>query len=150
MSKAARFFNKPSSVERLFNRLFGILVGLGLGLSHNYLLQARGRKSGRIYSTPINLLIENGKKYLVAPRGETQWVRNAQSSGEIWLKKGGRRHHFRLKKIPDEEKSELLKLYLDRFRTTAQRYFPVTAGSGVEAFSAIASQYPVFELEPVA
>jgi len=150
MSKAARFFNKPSYVERLFNRLFGILVGLGLGLSHNYLLQARGRKSGRIYSTPINLLIVNGKKYLVAPRGETQWVRNAQSSGEIWLKKGGRRYHFRLKAIPDEEKSELLKLYLDQFRTTAQRYFPVTAGSEAEAFSVIASQYPVFELEPVA
>jgi hypothetical protein len=149
MSEALRSFKQPSSVERAFNNLFGILVGLGFGLSHNYLLQVRGRKSGRIYSTPVNLLVVNGRRYLVAPRGETQWVRNAQSTGEIWLKKGRRRYHFRLRAIPDKEKTPLLKLYLDQFRTTVQRYFPIPAGSGPEAFSAIASQYPVFELEPV-
>lgn len=147
MSEAPRLFKQPSSVERAFNNLFGILVGLGFGLSHNYLLQVRGRKSGRVYSTPVNLLIVNGRRYLVAPRGETQWVRNAQSTGEIWLKKGRRRYHFRLREIPDEGKSQLLKSYLDRFRTTAQRYFPIPAGSAPETFSAIAAQYPVFELE---
>jgi deazaflavin-dependent oxidoreductase (nitroreductase family) len=120
-----------------------------LGLSHNFLLQVRGRKSGRIYSTPVNVLVVNGRKYLVAPRGETQWVRNARSTGEVWLKKGRRRYQFRLRTIPDEQKPQLLKSYLDRFRTTVQRYFPVPAGSAAEAFSAIASQYPVFELEAV-
>ena len=149
MSEALRSFKQPSAVERAFNYLFGVFVGLGLGLAHNYLLQVRGRKSGRIYSTPVNLLIVNGRKYLIAPRGETQWVRNARSTGEIWLKKGRRRGHFRLREIPDEEKPHLLKLYLDQFRPTVQRYFPVPAGSGPEAFSAIAAQYPVFELEPV-
>src|SRR5271167_3947236 len=52
-------FRQPSPIERLFNRIFGVLVGLGLGPRHNYLLQIRGRKSGKLYSTPINLL-ENG------------------------------------------------------------------------------------------
>jgi deazaflavin-dependent oxidoreductase (nitroreductase family) len=133
----------------LFNKLFGMVVGIGFGLSHNYLLQVRGRTTGQIHSTPVNLLVMSGRSYLIAPRGETQWVRNAQSTGEIWLKRGRRRYHFRLRAIPDEEKAQLLKSYLDRFRTTVQRYFPVPAGSAPEAFSAIASQYPVFELEPV-
>src|SRR5438552_2889966 len=31
--------------------------------------EVRGRKSGRTYSTPIDLLELNGKRYLVAPRG---------------------------------------------------------------------------------
>jgi len=148
-SEARASFKEPNGVERVINNLFGKLVGLGLGLSHNYLLQVRGRKSGRIYSTPVNLLIVNGRRYLVAPRGETQWVRNAQSAGEVWLKRGRMRYQFRLRTIPDEEKPQLLRLYLDRFQTTVRRYFPVPAGSAAAAFSAIASQYPVFELEPV-
>jgi F420H(2)-dependent quinone reductase len=148
-SEARRPFKQPSGIERAFSTLFGMIVGLGLGLSHNYLLQVKGRKSGRIYSTPVNLVIVNGRRYLVAPRGDTQWVRNARSTGEIWLKKGRRRDHFRLREIPDEAKLQLLKSYLDQFRTTVQRYFPVPAGSAPEAFSAIASQYPAFELELV-
>jgi hypothetical protein len=68
-------FNQPTTVDRAINKLFGFLVGLGLGLPHNYLLQVRGRKSGRIYSTPVDVLDRDGKRYLVAPRGYTQWVR---------------------------------------------------------------------------
>lgn len=141
-------FRKPSPIERAFNRIFGLLVGLGLGLSHNYLLQVRGRKSGRIYSTPIDLLQFGGKRYLVAPRGLTQWVRNAEVAGEVTLKKGRTRQRFRLRSIPDAEKPELLKAYLESFKTAVQRYFPVPAGSPPEAFVALAPQYPVFELIP--
>lgn len=139
-------FQKPSAMESLFNRCFGLLVGLGLGLKHNYLLQVRGRKSGKIYSTPIDLLEIDGKRYLVAPRGRTQWVRNAEAAGEIALKKGSWRQSFRLRAVPDAAKPELLKAYLDRFRTAVQRYFPVAAGSEAQAFAAIAARYPVFEL----
>ena len=81
-------FRAPSAVERVFNRIFGLVVGMGWGFSYNYLLQVRGRKSGKIYSTPIDLLERNGKRFLVAPRGRTQWVRNAEAAGEITLKKG--------------------------------------------------------------
>lgn len=75
-------------MEKIFNRVFGFLVGMGLGFSYNYLLQVRGRKSGKLYSTPINLLERDGKRFLVAPRGRTQWVRNAEAAGEVTLKKG--------------------------------------------------------------
>jgi deazaflavin-dependent oxidoreductase (nitroreductase family) len=141
-------FRKPSSVEKFFNCVFGLLVGLGLGLRHNYLLEVRGRKTGRLYSTPVNLLEFRGKRYLVAPRGQTQWARNAQASGEISLKKGTSRRRFRLRALPNDEKPEVLKAYLDSFTTTVQRYFPIPAGSPVEAFVALASEYPAFELLP--
>ena len=64
-------FRAPTAVERIFNRVFGFLVGIGLGFSYNYLLLVRGRKVGRLYSTPINLLERGGKRFLVAPRGQT-------------------------------------------------------------------------------
>lgn len=140
-------FQKPSAVERLFNRVFGLWVGLGLGLSHNYVLQVRGRKTGRMYSTPVNLLYVDGEKYLVAPRGEAHWVRNARASGEIWLKKAFRREHFLVKEVLAPERPVLLKEYLERYRKTVQRYFTVPVGSDKEAFEGVSERHPVFRLE---
>src|ERR1051326_7698316 len=134
-------FRQATGVERLFNRAFGFLVGVGLGFSYNYLLQVRGRKSGKLYSTPIDLLELDGKRFLVAPRGRTQWVRNAEAAGDVTLKKGRTRLRYRIRSIPDAGKPELLKAYLDRFQTTVQRYFPVPAGSPPQAFTAVASNY---------
>src|SRR5260370_19862981 len=96
-------FRAPTAVEKIFNRSFGFLVGLGLGPSHIYLLQVRGRKSGKLFSTPVDLLELQGKRYLVAPRGRTQRVRNAEAAGEITLKKGSTLLKFRLHPIPDTE-----------------------------------------------
>ena len=143
---SAPVFRQPTTVERAFNRLFGFLVGLGFGMKHNYLLQVRGRKSGRLYSTPIDLLETGGKRFLVAPGGRTQWVRNAEAAGEIVLKKGRSRQTYRLRPVADADKPALLKAYLDSFKTTVQRYFPVPAGSPAERFASIAANYPVFEL----
>ncbi len=42
--------------------------------------------------------------------------------------------------------AEILKAYLDRFKRTVQRYFPVPAGASVETFVPLAGRYPVFEL----
>ena len=139
-------FREPTPVERLFNRTFGFVVGLGLGPDHIHLLQVRGRKSGKLYTTPVDLLELNGKRYLVAPRGRTQWVRNAEAAGEITLKRGSRRDRFRLRILNNVEKLPILKAYLDNFKCEVQRYFAVPAGSPPEAFAAIAASYPAFEL----
>jgi len=149
MNSSLPDFRAPSAAERLFNRIFGSLIGLGLGFSYSHLLQVRGRKSGRIYSTPINLLEFGGKRFLVAPRGRTQWVRNAEAAGEVTLKKGRKQQRFRLRPIPDPEKPALLKAYLDNFKREVQRYFPVPAGSPISAFEKLTHSYPVFELIPV-
>jgi deazaflavin-dependent oxidoreductase (nitroreductase family) len=142
-------FRAPTVGERIFNRIFGFLVGLGIGFPYNCLLQVRGRKSGKIYSTPIDLLELDGKKFLVAPRGRTQWVRNAEAAGEVTLKKGSKRGKFRLRAIDDADKPEILKAYLDSFRREVQSYFPVPAGSPPEEFRQVAGAYPAFELIPV-
>lgn len=148
MNRDIEHFNQPNRLERALNKSFGFLVGLGLGLPHNYLLQVRGRKSGRVYSTPVNVLTRDGKRFLVAGRGYTQWVRNAIASGTVSLKKGRWSEEFTLRVISEEEKPEILKAYLDRFKLTVQRYFPVPAGSPAEAFRPLTGRYPVFELIP--
>jgi deazaflavin-dependent oxidoreductase (nitroreductase family) len=126
--------------------VFGALVGLGLGLPHNYLLQVRGRTSGRTFATPVNVLPLDGHRFLVAPRGETQWVRNARVAGRVSLKRGRSREAFTLRELADDEKPEILRQYLDRFKITVHRYFSVPAGSPAAAFRPLAARYPVFEL----
>jgi len=150
MSQEKLRFDAPSPIERLFSRMFGALVGLGLGFSHNHQLQVRGRRSGRLYSTPVDVLVHRGRRFLVAGRGETQWVRNAGASGQITLRKGRRREELRVRIVPDVEKPDVLKAYLDRFKLTVQRYFPVPAGAPADELAPLAPRYPVFELIPVA
>ena len=146
MVTALPVFREPTGFEKFLNRAFGFVVGLGLGPAHIHVLEVRGRKSGKLYSTPVDLLELNGKNYLVAPRGRTQWVRNAESAGEVVLKKGSKRTSFRLRSLPDAEKPPILKAYLDSFRNEVQRFFPVRAGSPAESFTEIAIGYPAFEL----
>ena len=141
-------FSPPTSTERLFNKLFGFLVGLGLGLSHNFLLEVRVRKTGRLYSTPVDVLVLDGRRYLVAPRGHTAWVRNALASGTVVLKKGRRREELRARPLSADEKPAVLKAYLDRFTLPVQRYFPVPAGAPETAFEPLVDRYPAFELVP--
>ena len=141
-------FSQPSPIERLSNRLFGLLVGWGIGLPHNYLLQVKGRKSGRVYSTPVNVLDYKGNRLLVAPRGETQWVRNARVSGQVWLKRGRSRQRFKLRALDDREKPDVLREYLSRYKLAVQRCFPLPPDARLEAFSDNAAQYPVFEFLP--
>src|SRR6059036_2496509 len=149
MDEQAPAFRAPSRVERTFNRAFGTLVGLGLAPRDYYLLEVRGRKSGRLFSTPVNVIEIQGTRFLVAPRGRTQWVRNGEAAGEVALKRGRNVRRFRLRAIPDIGKPSVLRAYLSRFKTTVQRYFPVPAGSPPDAFAAIAPRYPVFELLPL-
>lgn len=138
-------FQKPTPLENFLNSIMGLLVGIGL-FPGKYLLQVRGRKSGKLFSTPVNLLEHNGKKYLVAPRGQTQWVRNAEAAGEIRLKKGSTRLQFRLRPLADTEKLEVLKMYLDAYKNEVQRFFTIPAGSPAQAFAPVAANYPAYEL----
>jgi deazaflavin-dependent oxidoreductase (nitroreductase family) len=144
-----RVFHRPNVAERILNRGIGALVRVGLGPSHMRVLEVRGRKSGKLYSLPVDLLIDGGRQYLVAPRGFTEWVRNAEVAGEITLRRGGRAERYRLRVLPDAEKLPVLKAYLDRFRREVQRYFVVPAGSPAATFAPHATRYPAFELTPL-
>jgi len=148
MSTAIPEFRKPSRVEAIFNRLFGVLVGFGLAPGYNYLVEVRGRTTGRVYSAPINVVDVGARRFVVAPRGRTQWVRNAEAAGDVVLKRRGTSRRCRLRPVSGDEKLDILKTYLDRYRFAVQRYFPVRAGSQPSAFRDIADRYPVFELLP--
>jgi len=139
-------YQAPSAGEKFLSRAFGYLAGFGIAPSFIYLLEVRGRKSGKLYSTAVNLLQIDGKQFLVAPRGRTQWVRNAEAAEEVTLKRGPRRK-FRLRVLPDEEKPEVLKAYLTHYGSAVARFFPVKPGAPVQEFRKIASGYPVFELK---
>jgi deazaflavin-dependent oxidoreductase (nitroreductase family) len=146
--KPDQAFHRPTRSEEFLNRLFGLMVGWGFGLKHNYLLQVQGRKTGRIYATPVNMLDYKGTLFLVAPRGETQWVRNARASGQVWLKRGRTRKSFTLRALNADEKPEIIREYLNRYKGTVQRYFPVPAEAPLKDFVPIAANYPAFELLP--
>lgn len=140
-----RKYEPPSSFEKALNRLLGTVAGLGLGPSYVHLLRVRGRKSGNLHSTAVSLLEVNGKMFLVAPRGRTQWVRNSEAAGEITLKRG-RSQKFRLRALADSEKPPVLKKYLTDYKAAVGRFFPVAPDAPLDAFAQIAAGYPVFEL----
>ena len=139
-------FRKPSPPEALFNRLFGVFVRFGLAPRYNYLVEVRGRKTGRVYSAPINVVDVGARRYLVAPRGRTLWVRTAEAAGAVVLQRGSSRRQFPIRVVSGDEKLDILKTYLDRYTLAVQRYVPVRAGSEARAFGEVADRYPVFEL----
>ena len=128
------------------NRLYGWLTGLGLGPSHSYLLEVTGRRTGKMRTMPVNILRYEGKLFLVATRGHTQWSRNVLARRQVTLKRGRVRLEFSLRLVEDAEKPEILKAYLNCFYWMVWRFFPVSRGAPAVAFAAIAAQYPVFEL----
>src|SRR3989454_3949056 len=129
MSAQPARFDAPSPFERVFSRLFGILVGLGLALPHNYLLEVRGRKSGRLYSTPVDVLEHGGRRFLVAGRGGTQGGRNARATGQGTPRKGPRGGAGRRRAPPAAEEPEGRKGHLGRCQRAGRRYFPLPPGS---------------------
>jgi hypothetical protein len=93
---------------------------------------------------PLDL---EGRRYLVCARGDSNWVRNARSAGEVVLVRAMRRRRYAVRELPPGVRPPVLKAYLDRFATEVQRFFPIPKGSAVEAFNDLASDYPVFELQ---
>lgn len=146
MKHPERHFVAPSFIARVLNRFYGRLTSLGLGPSYSFLLQIAGRKTGKVYSTPVNVLRFGEKIYLVGTRGHTQWSRNALVTKQAILKRGRISLGFHLRALIDGEKPEILRAYLARFAWMVGRFFPVSPTAPVDAFAAIASRYPVFEL----
>jgi F420H(2)-dependent quinone reductase len=147
MPADAASFAKPGVVDRIFGRTLAFFVRIGLIRGHFYVLEVRGRRSGKIISLPVDLLELEGQRYLVCARGNSNWVRNARAAGEVALVRALRRRRYALRELPSEARPPILKAYLDHFATEVQRFFPIPKGSAVEAFEELASRYPVFELQ---
>ena len=139
-------FQKESTLDRLFNRFMGRLLRLGFAPGYMRLLEVRGRKSGKTFTTPVNILEFQGKRWLVAARGETAWARNARAAGQVVLRRGASAESLMVRELADADKPEVIKAFLDRFASQVQRFFDVPAGSPADSFRATAERTPVFEL----
>ena len=100
--------------RNVFNRAVAGLTRLGVSVWGSRVLRVRGRKTGEPRTVPVNLLTLAGTRYLVAPRGETQWVRNLRAAREGDLLLGRRREHFRATEPADGDKEPVLRAYLRR------------------------------------
>lgn len=131
----------------LSNRLVAALTHAGLSVWGSRVLAVRGRKSGEWRTTPVNLLTHDGERYLVAPRGHTQWVRNLRVTGTGELRLGRRAEEFGATELLDADKPEVLRAYLKRWKFEVGMFFQgVDATASDEELLAIAPGYPVFRI----
>jgi deazaflavin-dependent oxidoreductase (nitroreductase family) len=149
MSGNASSYLRPAPLDRIFGHTLAFLVWIGLIRGHFYVLEVRGRKTGKTISLPVDPLDLDGRRYLVCARGNSNWVRNARAAGEVVLARAMRRRRYAVRELASGERPAVLKSYLDRFAGEVQRFFPVPKGSPAEAFKDLAPRYPVFELEPL-
>ena len=141
-------FVKPTAVDAVFNRVVGFLTRIGLPLAGSRVLAVRGRSSGEWRTTPVNPLRVDGVRYLVAPRGHAQWVRNIRVAGGGELRVRGRATPFRAVEVADEDKPPILRAYLRAWAWEVGRFFEgVDATSSDERLAEIAPGFPVFRIE---
>ena len=144
-----RYVRPSWLTTNLFNRLVALLTRAGLSVYGSRILAVRGRRSGEWRTTPVNLLMHEGERYLVAPRGLTGWVRNIRASGAAELRLGARREPIRVVELRDEEKPAVLRAYLRRWRFEVGVFFQgVGPDAPEEELRRIAPDYPVFRLLP--
>ena len=135
--------------KHVFNNLVAICTRLGISVWGSRVLRVRGRKSGEWRTSPVNLLTYEGRQYLVAPRGHTQWVRNIRISGAGELQLGSRVQPFRAVEIPDDQKVPLLRHYLKRWKFEVGMFFGgVSDASPDSELRRIAPDHPVFRVDP--
>jgi deazaflavin-dependent oxidoreductase (nitroreductase family) len=141
-------YDKPDFLTmHLFNPLVALATRMGLSLRGSRILAVRGRKSGAWRTTPVNLLHLDGARYLVAPRGETQWARNIRAAGGGELRLGSKREAFRVTELGDAEKPAVLRAYLKLWKMETGKWFDgVTHESPDADVARIASEHPVFRL----
>lgn len=134
--------------KHVFNRAVAAATRLGLSVWGSRVLEVPGRRTGEPRRTPVNLLTFEGTTYLVAPRGETQWVRNVRAArGRLDLLVGRRRTHYVATELPDEQKVPVLRAYLRRWKAEVGVFFDgVGPGSADAEIATIAPKHPVFAI----
>jgi deazaflavin-dependent oxidoreductase (nitroreductase family) len=142
-------YRKPDWFTRnVFNRAVAGLTRLGISIAGSRVLEVPGRKSGKPRRTPVNLLEFDGNRYLVAPRGNTQWARNLRVAGRGNLLLGRRSEPFRAIEVPDPEKEPILREYLRRWKWEVGQFFDgVGADSPADELERITPDHPIFRIE---
>lgn len=147
----ATHYDRPDWLTRnVFNRAVAGLTRAGVSVVGSRVLEVPGRRSGQPRRTPVNLLDLDGQQYLVAARGETEWVRNVRAAGgQMVLIKGRHRQAVRVVELADVDKPPVLRAYLERWKFEVGMFFQgVGPDSSDEELAAVAGRHPVFRLLP--
>src|SRR5262249_62331775 len=118
--------------KNVFNRGIALLTRVGISVYGSRILAVQGRRSGEWRMTPVNLLILDGQRYLVAPRGHTQWVRNLRAAGEGRLLVGRRYEKFRATEVSEDVRPPILRAYLRKWRVAGCALWARGAGGACE------------------
>jgi deazaflavin-dependent oxidoreductase (nitroreductase family) len=145
----AAHFQRPGwFTQNVFNRIVARLTRLGISIAGSRVLEVRGRSSGEPRRTPVNPLTLGDERYLVAPRGNTQWVRNLRAAGTGRLLVGRRGEDFTATELTDDDKPPILRDYLRRWKWEVGAFFEGTgADSSDEELRRIAPKHPIFRIE---
>ncbi|HEX4492895.1 MAG TPA: nitroreductase family deazaflavin-dependent oxidoreductase [Acidimicrobiia bacterium] len=141
-------YQEPGWFTRhVFNPMVSGLTKMGVSVLGSRELRVRGRKTGEWRSVPVNLLVIDGQKYLVAPRGHTQWVRNLRVAGTGELRVGRRVDTFTATELTDADKPAILRAYLKRWKSEVGVFFGgVGPDSSESELARIAPDHPVFAI----
>jgi len=138
----------PGRFDAWFNRVVAALARRGVGVAGARELGVVGRRSGQVRTTVVNVLALDGERYLVAPRGHTEWVRNLRAAGKGTLRVGRRVERFAAAEVVDVEvKTLVIRSYLERWAWEVGRFFEgIDASSSDDELAAVADSFPVFRL----
>ncbi len=140
------FYEKPSGVTQMMNGVMRFFSSMGLMPRKMVTLEVKGRRSGQTRATAVNLLEFEGQRYLVSPRGNTEWVRNVRAAaGEAALKHGSR-ESVRLEEISAEQRPPMIQAYLKENAMVTKRHFGIEPDAPIEEFQRIAPDHPVFRI----
>jgi deazaflavin-dependent oxidoreductase (nitroreductase family) len=136
---------RQTPLRKLGNLLIAPLARRGLAGKRTHILTTVGRKTGRRYSTPVQLVFLDGERWLVAPYGEREWVKNARAAGVVELTRAGRTESVRVEEVEPERAAPVLRTYLRKTPVT-KPFFDVGRNSSLEDFAAEAPRHPVFRI----
>jgi deazaflavin-dependent oxidoreductase (nitroreductase family) len=102
-----------------------------------------GRKTGKTRSTPVTLVEEDGRRWLVAPYGAVEWVKNARAAGKVGLRRGRHAEIVPIRELGPEEAAPVLKMYVERV-PHPRPYFDNGPDAPADAFISEAGRHPVF------
>jgi hypothetical protein len=140
-------YDQPTRAARAFNKMFRLLAEAGISVAGTVAIRVRGRKTGKPRPVVVNRMTVAGRDYLVSPRGNTQWVRNARAAGVIEMGPRWGRRELRILEVADDAKPELLRRYLDRWFWEVKGHVGgLTPESSDADVRAAAPSIPVFEL----
>lgn len=138
----------PGIVHRkLLNPLLGRLAGRGVLPGGTVVLVVPGRVSGQVRTVPLTPFRSAGRRFLISPRGETDWVRNLRAAGGHAALRAGATERIRATELSHDAAVPVVQFYLRELGRLATVFFDdLTPDSSAADIAAVVHRYPVFDV----